>query len=188
MSQICGFAPRITSRNRRGVARALRPPTLDEPDALRLRWLVLDAPSGLADPTLPADLRRTGAGVIVDTGAWRFADPRAFDTPKWASLPYRPDRPFQPTRRWIGSYVARDLAVQAELGATAYLVPGWFPPPGTPSDELATQVDLIFEAAERTVGKEVVARPLIAFIGVRGGDLERSQARLDQLHAGYAGV
>jgi hypothetical protein len=94
----------------------------------------------------------------------------------------------EPTRKWIGDYVARDLAVQSELGATAYLVPGWFPPPRTPSDELVTQADLIFEAAERTVGKEVDARPLIAFIAVRGGDLECSQARLDRLHAGYAGV
>lgn len=188
MNQIGGFAPRITSRNRRGVARALRPATLDEQTALRLPWLVLDAPSGLADPTLPADLSTAGANVIVDTGAWRFADPRTFDIPKWASLRYTPDRPFEPTRAWISDYVARDLAVQSELGAAVYLVPGWFPPPRTPSDQLASQANLIFEAADRAVGKDVDIRPLIAFIGVRGGDLERSQAHLAMLHAGYAGV
>jgi hypothetical protein len=188
MSHIYGFVPRITSRNRRGVARALRPPTLDEPDGLHVSWLVLDAPSALADPTLPADLRAAGASIIVDTGAWRFADLRTFDTPKWANLPYTPERPFEPTRKWVDEYVARDLAIQLELGASVYLVPGWFPPPRLPEDEVARRADLSFQAADRVVGKDVDLRPLIAYVAVRGGDLERAHSHLAQLNAGYTGV
>lgn len=186
MSPIHGFVPRVTSRNWRGVSRALRP-TLDEQDGLRVPWVVLDAPSALADPTVSTDLRSADAQIMIDTGAWRFADARTFDTPKWTSLPYAPDRPFEPTAAWISNYIARDLSVQAELGASVYLVPGWFPAPRAPSDDVARQADLIFQAVERA-GRQIDAKPLVAYVPVRSGDLENGHSYLSQLHGGYEGI
>jgi hypothetical protein len=187
MSLMSGFVPRVTSRNRRGVARALHP-TLDEPDGLQVPWMILDAPSALADPTVPAHLSSAGTRTLIDTGAWRFADRRTFDTPKWANLPYTPNRPFEPTAAWINNYIARDLCVQAELGASIYLVPGWFPPPRTPSGEVVQRADLIFQAADRVVGRDIDAKPLVAYVPVRSGDLENGHTYLSQLHNGYEGV
>jgi hypothetical protein len=187
MSLLFDFVPRVTSRNRRAVTRALCP-TLDEPDGLQVPWVVLDAPSALADPTVPVHLGLVGTRTLIDTGAWRFADPRTFDAPKWANLPYTPDRPFEPTAKWIGGYIARDLCVQAELGASIYLVPGWFSPPRTSSDEVVKRSDLIFQAADRVVGRDIDVRPLVAYVPVRSGDLENGSACLSQLHNGYEAV
>ena len=181
-----GFLPRVTLRNRRGVLQALGPPTLDDPTPLSLPWAVLDAPSGLSDPTLPASLDTEGVRFLVDTGAWRFAYPATFQSPKWSSLPYAPSQPFEASTEWLTSYIGRDLMSQRELGAAAYLVPGWFP--DVKQRDLGDVVERVFDIVERLVRPESPQRPLVAFVGVRPSRPEVAYEHLARLHGAVSAV
>lgn len=83
-----GFIPRITDRNRAGVTRALSPSDLFGGQPPPVPWVVVDGPAAHADPAFAPGLRGFGRSRIVDTQAWRFASPVAWETPKWANLPY----------------------------------------------------------------------------------------------------
>src|SRR5439155_1896562 len=89
-------------------------------------------------------------------------------------------------RRNTTHVVKRELKT-GTLGASVYLVPGWFPAPRTPSDDVARQADLIFQAVERA-GRQIDAKPLVAYVPVRSGDLENGHSYLSQLHGSYEGL
>lgn len=111
-----GFLPRVTDKNRAGVARALSPSDLLGGDPPPVPWVVVDGPSANADPTLAAGLRDHGCSRLVDTQAWRFGLPLTWEMPKWTSLPYTPPSPYDATELWVRRYVRDDLRFQATAG------------------------------------------------------------------------
>ncbi len=180
-----GFIPRVTDRNRGGVMRALSPVDLFSGEPPPVPWMIVDGPAAHADPTLAAGLRDFGCSRIIDTQAWRFANPVAWETPKWANLPYTPAIPYDGTEGWTRRFVRVDLTFQANTGAEAYLLPGWMTARGdSPRDMLA----MVFDAAERLIGTEVDAKPLIATLPIWRTGLDAARNVLGTLHAGLSGV
>lgn len=104
-----GFIPRLTARNRSGVARALAPADLTGGEPVTLPWAVIDAATAIADPALLTILREAGTNRLVDTEAWRYGDARTWQVERWATLPHVPAGPYDGTDRWIQDYVRRDL-------------------------------------------------------------------------------
>lgn len=180
-----GFLPRVTSRNRAGVLRTLSPTDLFGGQPPPVPWVVLDGADAHADPTVSSGLRNSGCARIVDTQAWRFARPEAWATRKWSSLPYTPPGPYDGTEPWIRRYVRADLVFQAQVGTEAYLLPGWIGARGdSPRDMLA----MVFTAAERLVGSEVDAKPLIATLPMWRMAVDVARDAVQDLNGGLSGV
>lgn len=118
-----GFIPRITARNRAGIARALSPADLFG-GAPPVPHVVVEAPDALADPSLVSGLQQPGRRIHVDTQAWRFGYASTWQTPKWAGVPYAPDGPYDGSQAWVAASLRRDLLAQATAGATEYVLPG----------------------------------------------------------------
>jgi hypothetical protein len=146
---------------------------------------MVDGPSAHSDPTLAPGLRTLGCSRIVDTQAWRFAFPVTWEMNKWTSLPYTPPSPYDGTDLWIRKYVRSDLQFQAAHGADTYLLPGWIPErDGSPKQML----EMVFAAAERVVGTEVDAKPMIATFPCWRLALDAAHDAVESLHAGLSGA
>lgn len=169
-----GFVPRLTARNRSGVARALAPADLTGGEPVTLPWAVIDAATAIADPALLTILREAGTNRLVDTEAWRYGDARTWQVERWATLPHAPAGPYDGTDRWIQDYVRRDLETQASLDVSMYLLPTWF------DDDPLAMTRRVFDAAVRAL-EHVPGRPFVANVALRASQL---RAEVDRLPAG----
>ena len=125
-----GFVPRVGQRNHKGVDVALGPAgqsSFDGPP-LYLPWAVVDAPWVQGRPDLLAGMRSGGTRLIFDTGAFRYREQGGFAIPKYRDAPWAPAGPLHEGALGVlREYVRRDLRAQADLGADAYLIPGFIP-------------------------------------------------------------
>lgn len=176
-SWLQGWLPRITSQNRKGIARALEPATLFD-DQRRPAGAVVDAPSAIDDPGLLEPLRADHIPYFIDTSAWRFSDQRSWQSPKWSALPYTPETVLQPTREWVTRYVNADLAAQDRLDPQAFLLPSWFI---SDPDQAHDVAHWTVEAAVAARGRAVGLRPLIGQVSATRRSPEGVAASIDGL-------
>jgi hypothetical protein len=120
-----GYVPRVNARARNGVDLALAPDLLRGTGPIP-SWAIVDAPTAEHAENMVAHLRQAGVRVLVDTQAWRFADERTWQSPRWGAVHYLPGSPFRADPSWVQEYVRKDLLTQARLGADAVLLPNWF--------------------------------------------------------------
>lgn len=154
-----GFIPRVTARNRAGVARALSPTDLFGGAPPPVSHVVVEAPDALADPSLVTGLQLPGRRIHVDTQAWRFGSASTWRTPKWAGVSYAPAQPYDGSQAWVADYLRRDLLAQAAAGATEYVLPAWLPEKGA---DVKAMLGTVVEQALSVVGSEVDAKPVLA--------------------------
>lgn len=179
-----GFVPRVTERNRAGLARALSPDLFsgEPPD---VPWAIVDGAAAAEDPTLVRERTSGGTRVVVDTQAFRYSDSRTWLSPKWSQVPFAPAVPFDGTRQWVEEFVTSDLRFQSAVGGSAYLLPAWFTArAGADPGHLRW----VLEAATRLVGDVVPAKPMLATLPVQRTALDAGRAAAQVLHHGVAGV
>jgi len=135
--------------------------------------IIVDARLALEDRDISAELRDRDIAMITDTQAWRYSDPRTWET-EWNSVPYAPSSPFSARRDWVRDYVLKDLSAQVDTGCTCLILPGWFP--SLETMELARTVALwTLEAFDEFKPKAAVS-PTIAWIAARPGARDASLA------------
>ena len=179
-----GFLPRIDKRNWTGVDRALGPPgRLPLGDGVELDWAIVDHAYAKAKPSMAAALASHGIKTIVDSSAWRYREQPTFDVDAMASAPYAPASPLI-ERDDIRQFVEADLRSQSELGADAYLIPGFVP--RDRNDDVTT---LTLTAVETALAmSDIDPRPLIAFAGMHSERLDAGTEFLDVISRAVAGV
>lgn len=168
------FLSRLNSRNRSGVNRALSTPNLTGGSPPGMLWAIIEAPTAVADPALPAILHANQSRVLVDTQPWRCTDDRTWQVPRWPELPRVPDRAFDGSDAWITDYVRRDLELHCRLGADAYLIPSWFT---ERSEDPLRPMKTAFAAAATALA-DVAGRPFIAGVSLRADQLTGSTERI----------
>jgi hypothetical protein len=174
-----GFLPRIHAGNYRPVDRSLEPPTLDGSN-LDLPWAIIEAHWALSGPPLLAHLRDYGTQVLVDTQALRYREPATFFVQKFIDMPTTPKAPLgELSEDDTKDYVRKDLQLQEELGANAYIVPGCIPR-GRGDDSLKFTATAIQTALD-FVGNGVKPQPLVGFAGVHTSDLDGANRLLNEL-------
>lgn len=179
-----GFLPRIDKRNWTGVDRALGPPgRLPLGDGVELDWAIVDHAYARARPSMPEALASHGVKTIVDSSAWRYREQPTFDVDAMASAPYAPDSPLT-HRDDIRQFVEADLRSQCELGADAYLIPGFVP--RDRNDDVTTMTLTAVETA--LAMSDLDPRPFIAFAGVHAERLDAGTEFLDAISRAVAGV
>ena len=167
-----GFIPRMNGRSRPGIMQALAPSDLFTAETPSVQCIIVDARLASADHDISAELRDRGITMIVDTQAWRYSDPRTWQS-TWSSVPYAPSSPFKAQQNWVHEYVLKDLSAQVEAGGRYLLLPGWFP--SLETTELATNVALwTLEAFDEFAHK--VALPAIAWLPSTPDSLDASLA------------
>lgn len=123
-----GFVPRIDKRNWIGVDRALGPPgRLPLGYGVDLRWVIVDHAYAHLRPEMVQALRDHDVRVLCDSSAWRYRESVTFSIEAMAKAPYAPPRPIDAPGEDLRSFVEADLRCQAEIGASAYLIPGFIP-------------------------------------------------------------
>jgi hypothetical protein len=167
-----GFIPRMNGRSRPGIMQALAPSDLFTEEAPSVQSIIVDARLASEDHDIGTELCDRGITMIVDTQAWRYSDPRTWES-VWSSVPYAPSCPFNAQRDWVHEYVLKDLSAQLEAGGTCLLLPGWFP--SLETMDLARQVSLwTLDALEDFTSK--VALPAIAWLPSTPGSMDASLA------------
>lgn len=174
-----GFMPRIHSGNAGPVDRCLEPPKLDG-SLLELPWTLVEATWASRRPPLLDHLRSYGTQLLVDTQSWRYREESTFGVQKFAKASYAPRAPFpELSEKEFENYVRRDLDAQANLGAGAYLVPGYVP--RGRGDDSADLTLAAVDTALKTVGGDIKPMPLIGFIGVHTRDFDAAYRLLEKL-------
>lgn len=180
-----GFLPRIDKRNWTGVDKTLGPPgRLPLGDGVDLPWVIADHGYARKVPSMPKALRDHDVKMLLDSSAWRYREAATFSIEAMTSAPYAPPAPLAEVDDTFRSFVEADLRSQCEVGADAYLIPG-FVPRGKDDN-----VDgLILEAVDIAVGMtDIDARPLVAFVGVHSERIERGLALMERLHRAVTAV
>ena len=162
-----GFLPRIDKRNWTGVDRALGPPgRLPLGDGVELDWAIVDHAYARARPSMPEALVSHGVKTIVDSSAWRYREQPTFDVDAMATAPYAPASPLV-ERVDVRRFVEADLRSQCELGADAYLIPGFVP--RDRNDDVSAMTLTAVETA--LAMSDLDPRPFIAFATTTSGGL-----------------
>jgi len=134
---------------------------------------------GEPGPPLLEHLRDYGTQIIVDTQSWRYREESTFSIQKFATAPYAPPTPFDDlSEKEFKEFVRRDLTAQAQLGAGAYLLPGYVP--RQRGDESAHLALAAVDTALKTVG-DIKPMPLTGFIGVHTRDFDSAYRLLEKL-------
>lgn len=162
-----------------------QPRSLFDPAPIDLPWVILDGAWAGSVKELRDQLTMAGTRFLVDTGAWRFQDASAANVKKLQALEHAPKAHWGAlSRDDFQRFVAADLRLQAELGASAYLVPGLVPRKG--------EGDLQdFDAAATAAVKDVCFQlplPAIATIGFHTQGVTEARQRLEDLSGIYSGV
>lgn len=179
-----GFLPRIDKRNWTGVDRALGPPgRLPLGDGVELDWAIVDHAYARTRPSMPEALASHGVKTIVDSSAWRYREEATFDVGAMASAPYAPSSPLI-ERDDVRSFVEADLRSQCELGAGAYLIPGFIP--RDRNDDVSAMTLTAVETA--LAMSDLEPRPFIAFVGMHSERLDTGAGFLDAISRAVAGV
>ena len=182
-----GFIPRIDARNYKAVERCLprSGPSLFQED-VELPWVIHEGPWATVQGKATIELCRfRGTKFMVDTQAWRYRDARTFSMKKFIEVPHAPAGPiFTVDKSELRDFVRADLALQASLGASAYLLPGVVP--HGPKDAFREQALTLLAIAESNLPHE--PRPCIAFIGAHSSSLEGAHELIDQLPHWIDGV
>lgn len=174
-----GFLPRIHAGNYRAVDRSLEPPTLDGSN-LELPWAIVEAPWAAKKPALLEHLREYGTQVLIDTQAWRYREAETFSVAKFRAMPTAPDEPLDGLNEGaFQDFVRRDLELQEQLGADAYIVPGSIP--RGRGDDILKLISTSIQTSLDFVGNGVKPKPMIGFIGVHTSDLDGAYRLLNEL-------
>jgi hypothetical protein len=171
-----GFIPRMDRRSRKGIMQAMAPSDLFTYETPSIQSIIVDARLASEDPDIGAELRDRGITMIVDTQAWRYSDPRTWNS-AWNSVSYLPSTPFDGQRNWVHEYVFKDLSAQFKSGGRCLLLPGWFP--SLETTELAGEVAAWTLEAFEEFRRKVALIPGIAWLPARPGFLEASLAAAD---------
>ncbi|MHB1447054.1 MAG: hypothetical protein ACYCTI_00490 [Acidimicrobiales bacterium] len=152
---------------------------------LRLGWAVIDAGWAYGQAELLGGLRAHGVRLLFDTGSFRYREPGPFLVPKHRDAPWAPASVLHDGDLvTVREFVRRDLRAQADLGADAYLVPGFVPRDRTDDVSL-----LSMAAVEEAVGfAELPAKPLVGFLGVHPSNVVAGRRLLDRLPSSLAGL
>jgi hypothetical protein len=161
-----GFIPRMNKRSRSGIMLALGPSDLFSQDTPSIHSVIVDARLTLDDHDVSTELRDHDISMIIDTQAWRYSDPRTWET-DWSATPYAPTSPFIAQRDWIREYVRSDLAAQFSMGARCFLLPGWYP--SLESVECAREVAMWTLEAYEELGYKTDTTSAIAWLPARPG-------------------
>lgn len=172
-----GFIPRIGEENYKAVDRCVGPTDLFS-SALDLPWALVDGAWAEQKPELLGTLRDHGTNLLIDTHGWRFRYESALDVAKLRAASWAPTSPVLPADRSGGTaLVQASLRAQAELGASAYLVPGWLP--ATPDEDLRPAYEQIVATASNLA--DVPPRPFVLFVGGHTRGLDQVGSLLDEL-------
>lgn len=180
-----GFVPRIDVGNYKALDRVLGPRSLFDPVQLDLQWVILDGSWVYSQGELLQRLQAAGIRYLVDTSAWRFQSESAFEVNKLTAMGHAPQQPWTLSDlAEFRSFVADDLRFQAEVGASAYLVPGLIP---RDKDQDLSAHDAEIAEIVKQVAMDVPL-PAVAVLGVHTTGLEMARHRLAALSAVYEGV
>lgn len=172
-----GFIPRIGEENYKAVDRCVGPTDLFS-SALDLPWALVDGAWAEQKPELLSTLRAHGTNLLIDTHGWRFRHESARDVRKLTAASWAPTSPVVPADRTAGvALVQASLRAQAQLGAGAYLVPGWLP--AAPDEDLRPAYEQIVETASNLA--DVPPRPFVLFVGGHTRGLDQVGSLLDGL-------
>jgi len=180
-----GFLPRIDKRNWTGVDRALGPPgRLPLGDGLELPWAIADHAYAHKLPSMVRALHDHDVKVICDSSAWRYREVPTFGIEAMTAPPYAPKEPIGQVDDAFRRFVEADLRAQGEIGADAYLIPGFVP--RYRDDDIG---DITLAAVDIALGMtDIDARPFIAFVGMHSERLDRGVELLGRLHRAVAGA
>lgn len=180
-----GFLPRIDKRNWTGVDRALGPAgRLPLGDGVDLPWAVVDHAYACARPSMREALTAHDVRLIVDASAWRYRETATFAVDSMTAAPYAPSEPIDGRGDALRHLVESDLRSQCEMGAAAYLIPGFVPRNRDDSVD-----DLILDAIDIALGmSDLDPRPFIAFVGIHSERFDRGAELLARINRAVAGV
>ncbi|MGD9996594.1 MAG: hypothetical protein AB7L17_11825 [Ilumatobacteraceae bacterium] len=180
-----GFLPRIDKRNWTGVDRTLGPPgRLPLGDGLDLPWAVADHAYAHKTPSIMRALHDHDVKVICDSSAWRYREAATFRVDAMAAAPYAPKEPVIVIDASFRAFVEANLRAQCELGADAYLVPGFVP--RHRNDDVGA---LTLAAIDIALGMtDLDARPLVGFLGMHSERLEQGLELMGRLNRGVEGL
>jgi hypothetical protein len=168
-----GFIPRMNGRSRSGIMIALGSPDLFTDEELRVHSIIVDARLASDDQDVSAELRNHEITMIVDTQAWRYSDPRTWET-AWGATPYAPSKPFSACQKWLHECVRNDLAAQFAMGSSCLLLPGWFP--SLETSERASEVARWTLQAYEEFKRKVALVPAIAWLPSKPGSEDATLA------------
>ena len=173
-----GFLPRIGMDNYKAVDRCIGPADLFATDRVDLPWAFVDGVCAEARPDLLGTLRANKTNMLIDTSTWRYRYEATMNVKRLASASWAPAQVVDiGDRRQVRQLVEASLRTQQELGAAAYLLPGWMPEHD--DEDLRPALAEIFEAAYQL--KDLDARPFIAFVGGSSQGLERMTTLIDMI-------
>ena len=165
-----GFLPRIGVDNYKAVDRCVGSTDLFASRPLELPWAVVDGAWAESAPALLDTLRTSGTRLLIDTFGWRYRYDATLDVDKLVAATWAPSCTLNlADHAQIRSFVEASLRAQAELGADAYLLPGWFPEHN--SEDLRAAYEAVLETACDT--DDIDPRPLVAFVGGRIGNVDQ---------------
>lgn len=182
-----GFIPRIDRRNYKAVERCLAQGGEGLfHEGLELPWAVLEGPWALSSGASTLELcRDRRVAFMVDTQAWRYHDPRTFVPGKFMDTPNAPAAPLVGcSPACLRYFVEADLAAQASLGATAYLLPGIVP--SSRGDDVRERTLALLDAAYPSVLAD--PRPCVAFLGAHASSMEVAHQLVEDLPLWITGV
>jgi len=123
-------------------------------------------------------LRANGTNTLVDTSSWRFRYEATFSVKRLAGAKWAPGQVVDVCDgSQVRQLVEASLRAQQELGATAYLLPGWMPE--HKDEDLRPALTEIFNAAYEL--NDLEARPFVAHIGGSSQGLELMTALIDEI-------
>ena len=173
-----GFLPRIGMDNYKAVDRCIGPADLFATDRVDLPWAFVDGVCAEARPDLLGTLRANKTNMLIDTSTWRYRYEATMNVKRLASASWAPAQVVDiGDRRQVRQLVEASLRTQQELGAAAYLLPGWMPEHD--DEDLRPALAEIFEAAYQL--KDLDARPFVAFVGGSSQGLERMTTLIDMI-------
>ena len=172
-----GFIPRIGEENYKAVDRCVGPTDLFS-SSLALPWVIVDGAWAERKPELLGTLREHGTKVLVDTHGWRFRYDTTLDVEKLRTASWAPTSPLSLADRTAGdAFVQASLRAQANLGASAYFVPGWLP--ATPGEDLRPAYEQIFATASQF--DDVAPKPFVLFVGGHTQGLDQLGTLLEEV-------
>ncbi|MYG94717.1 MAG: hypothetical protein F4138_07015 [Acidimicrobiia bacterium] len=141
-----GFIPRIGKDNYKAVDRCVGPANLFSDVALEVPWAIVDGAWAEGKPELLDTLKVNGTKLIVDTDGWRYRYETTGEIVKLCRASWAPSGPVNIVDKFqCRELIEKSLRAQSELGAEAYLIPGWMPEDG--SEDLRPAYDLAFQVA-----------------------------------------
>jgi len=168
-----GFIPRVNERSRSGIMQALAPSDLFTENTALVSCAIVDARMTLEDNDLHQAFRDRGVSMIIDTQAWRYSDPRTWNS-AWAKMSYAPQSPFKQRSTWVRDYTLSDLMAQRSMGSSCLLLPGWFS--SLESVELAQSVARWTLESFEEFRRSGFLLPAIAWLPMKPGATEAALA------------